>query len=210
MKKKVVRYTENDIERLVERILNENLPKRERERHATQFAKSKFEPYEREEDIMNAFGPYREDIPPNVISYLRKNPRRFIQRLVAAYGMDKMLDFIGYTHGANVQEAVESWMGGNESQPSIFDNIESDLENMPTQDGMDYLDEVINYCINRQEDLANEGGYNEYMSDKPERPKIKQEPNPSDDDKEYWSRVPKQSWQPKQRPIVRQEKNPKL
>jgi hypothetical protein len=96
MKKKVVRYTENDIERLVEKILNEDLPRRERERHATQFARAAFDPYDREREIMNAFGPYREDVPANVISYLRKNPRNFLRRLTDVYGMDKMLDFIGY------------------------------------------------------------------------------------------------------------------
>jgi hypothetical protein len=160
MKKKVVRYTESDIERLVERILNEDLPRRERERHATQFAKAAFDPYDREREIMDAFGPYRDDVPANVISYLRKNPRRFLQKLTNAYGIDKMLDFIGY------------------EVPMVDEPMEEDYDN--------------------------------YMSDRPERPRIKQEPNPSDDDKEYWSRVPKQPWQPKQRPIVRQEKNPKL
>jgi hypothetical protein len=97
MKKKVIRYTENDIERLVGRIIKEDLPRRERERHQTHFAKSKFEPYDRERDIMDAFGPYKDDVPVNVISYLRKNPRTFLKKLVDVYGMDKFLDFIGYT-----------------------------------------------------------------------------------------------------------------
>jgi hypothetical protein len=72
------------------------LPRRERERHATQFAKASFEPYDREREIMNAFGPYREDVPANVVSYLRKNPRNFLKRLTDVYGMDKMLEYIGY------------------------------------------------------------------------------------------------------------------
>lgn len=72
------------------------LPRRERERHATQFAKSSFEPYDREREIMNVFGPYRDDVPTNVISYLRKNPRNFLRRLTAVYGMEKMLEYIGY------------------------------------------------------------------------------------------------------------------
>lgn len=102
MKNKVIKLKESDIERLVNKIIeedtiNEDLPRRERERHTTNFAKSKFEPYERESEIINAFGPYRNDIPANVISYLRKNPRTFLKKLTDAYGMDKMLEFIGYT-----------------------------------------------------------------------------------------------------------------
>lgn len=96
MKKKVIRYTEQDIERLVEKIMNESLPRKERERHSNQFAKASFEPYSRESEIMDAFGPYRDDVPPNVVSYLRKNPRMFLKRLTDVYGMDKMLEFIGY------------------------------------------------------------------------------------------------------------------
>lgn len=93
---KKIRLNENDIENLVKKIISEDLPRRERDRHRTQFAKSKFDPYEREEQIMKAFGPYKDDVPANVISYLRKNPRTFLKRLTNHYGMDKMLDFIGY------------------------------------------------------------------------------------------------------------------
>jgi hypothetical protein len=96
MKKRVVKLNEKDIEKLVGKILSENLPRRERERHSNQFAKASFEPYDREREIMNAFGPYREDVPANVVSYLRKNPRNFLKKLTAVYGMDKMLEFIGY------------------------------------------------------------------------------------------------------------------
>ena len=78
------------------------LPRRERERHANQFAKSKFEPYDREREIMDAFGPYRDDVPANVVSYLRKNPKRFLQKLVKVYGMDKTLEYIGYEGGENI------------------------------------------------------------------------------------------------------------
>jgi hypothetical protein len=45
---------------------------------------------------MSAFGPYASDVPPNVVSYLRKNPRTFLKKLADVYGVDKLLDFIGY------------------------------------------------------------------------------------------------------------------
>ena len=99
---KVVRLTEKDIEALVERMvrgenLNENLPRRERERKETNFRKSSFEPYDREDKLMDIFGPYRQDVPPNVIQYMRKNPALIIKRLEQVYGRDKVLRYLGIT-----------------------------------------------------------------------------------------------------------------
>jgi hypothetical protein len=110
--KKVISLKESDLEKLVQKIIkeektiNEALPRRERERHDTNWRKREFEPYQRESDIMSAFGPYANDVPPNVVSYLRKNPRRFLQKMVEVYGMDKVLDFIGYQQPEN-EEMME-------------------------------------------------------------------------------------------------------
>jgi len=118
--KKVVKLTENDLESLVNKIMkeesrvNEALPRRERERHQTNWRKKNFEPYNREADIMSAFGPYATDVPPNVVSYLRKNPRLFLKRLVDVYGMDKFLEFIGHQDNVmtndNVTENKNSYL----------------------------------------------------------------------------------------------------
>jgi len=75
--------------------MDEALPRRERERHATQFARSSFEPYERESQLMDVFGPYKHDVSPNVISYMRKNPALIIKRLEQVYGRDKILRYLG-------------------------------------------------------------------------------------------------------------------
>lgn len=77
--------------------INENLPRRERERKETNFRKSSFEPYEREGQLMDIFGPYKDDVPPNVISYMRKNPALIIKRLEQVYGRDKVLRYLGIT-----------------------------------------------------------------------------------------------------------------
>jgi hypothetical protein len=45
---------------------------------------------------------------------------------------------------------------------------------------------------------------------KPQKPKIKQEPNPSDDDKEYWDKTKKMPWQPKKKPKIKQESRNKM
>lgn len=77
--------------------VNESLPKRERERKETNFRKSSFKPYEREGQLMDIFGPYKDDVPPNVISYMRKNPALIIKRLEQVYGRDKILRYLGIT-----------------------------------------------------------------------------------------------------------------
>jgi hypothetical protein len=106
MSKKIIRLSEKDIESLVGKIMNEesnsgsekvneSLPKRERERKSTNFRKDTFNPYEREGQIMDIFGPYKNDVPPNVVSYMRKNPALIIKRLEQVYGRDKILRYLG-------------------------------------------------------------------------------------------------------------------
>lgn len=115
MKNKLI--NERALERLVKKVIREEklsniseaLPRRERERHQTNWRRKEFEPYDREKDIMGAFGSYSGDVPPNVISYLRKNPRKFLQRIVDIYGMDKVLEFIGYQQ-PEMAEDYDSYM----------------------------------------------------------------------------------------------------
>lgn len=98
--KKVVRLNENDIEKLVKKIMseehnvNEAWPKRELDRKATNFRRADFKPYKREKDVQSVFGKYSEDIPPQVIQYLRKNPAQLIKRLVDVYGIDKLYEYV--------------------------------------------------------------------------------------------------------------------
>jgi hypothetical protein len=77
--------------------VNESLPRRERERQETNYRKSSFEPYEREGQLMDIFGPYKQDVPPNVIQYMRKNPALIIKRMEQVYGRDKILQYLGIT-----------------------------------------------------------------------------------------------------------------
>ena len=129
--------TERELKRMVKRVvreeklnnINEDLPRRERERHQTQFAKSKFEPYDREREIMGAFGPYRDDLPPNIISYLRKNPRRFLQKMVDIYGMDKILDFIGYQQ-PEMMEDYDNYMGSKKGKKLTASDIKSKMDSL--------------------------------------------------------------------------------
>jgi len=106
--RKVVRLNENDIEKLVKRIINEDLPKKELDRKDTNFRRHEFEPYEREKGVQSIFGKYAEDVPPQVIQYMRKNPAAIIKRLVDVYGLEKVYDYIDIvTEDQPIQEAVK-------------------------------------------------------------------------------------------------------
>ena len=110
MMQKINFIKESDIERLVSNIVNEALPKREKERHQTNWKKKSFDPYQREDQIMSAFGSYSGDIPPAIISYLRKNPRLFFKRMAEIYGVDKILEFIGYSEQEKGEEVNEGFI----------------------------------------------------------------------------------------------------
>jgi hypothetical protein len=91
---KIIRLNENDIENLVVKILNEATPKKELERKETKYRKSSFEPYQRESELKTIFGPYGEDIPPQALEYMRKNPASVIKKLIKIYGSDKIKSYM--------------------------------------------------------------------------------------------------------------------
>lgn len=107
---KVIRLNENDIEKLVKKIINEgksineDLPSREQERKDTSFRRREFEPYKREKNIQKLFGKYAEDVPPQVIQYLRKIPGTIVKRLVDIYGYDRIEGYLQKAVANQVQE----------------------------------------------------------------------------------------------------------
>ena len=85
----------DELTRVKPEDVNESIPRRERERQATNFRRQDFKPYDREGQLMDVFGPYKNDVPPNVIQYMRKNPSTFIKKLADVYGKDKILRYLG-------------------------------------------------------------------------------------------------------------------
>jgi hypothetical protein len=112
---KVVRLNEKDIEGLVKKIMseeknvNEAWPKRELDRKATSFRRADFDPYKREKDVQKIFGKYSEDVPPQVIQYMRKNPASIIKRLVDIYGIDEVYNYINMATGDTMPPMEESY-----------------------------------------------------------------------------------------------------
>lgn len=96
--KKIVKLTESDLNRLVKRIINE-------QEFDDEIGKPKFtvEPHikmtQREKDIEGLFGKYSEQIPADILRYMRKNPQLVMNRLSIIYGKD----FLKYADNAYIK-----------------------------------------------------------------------------------------------------------
>lgn len=90
MKKKVKIY-ESEIKRAVRRGVMENMF--EQHEMKDTYSKARYSQSPREEEIEGVFGQYGEEIPPSVLRYMRKNPKRIIERLYDVYGQ-QMFDYI--------------------------------------------------------------------------------------------------------------------
>ena len=86
--KKVVKLTESDLTRLIQRVVteSENEANYEKGKSGMRGARSKadFEPQPTEAEIMKTlFGKYENDIPPIVVRYLRKlGKKELTKRLI--------------------------------------------------------------------------------------------------------------------------------
>lgn len=85
--KKIIKITESQINRIVNKTLNEDYEM------SGAVSRRNFKPTSRELEIKGAFGSYGEDVPPIVLRYIRKNPKSVIQKLYDIYG-DRMFDYI--------------------------------------------------------------------------------------------------------------------
>lgn len=101
MKKKVIKFNEQEIEKLVKKIIREEkLQKRKSlsedrtdyEMSGTR-TRGEYVSNPRERDVTSMFGKYGADVPPTVIRYMRKNPAAIMKRLYKIYG-DKIYDYI--------------------------------------------------------------------------------------------------------------------
>lgn len=94
--KKVVKLTESDLERIIQRIITEaEEEKYEKGPSGMRAARSKadYTPTPKESDIMSdLFGKYKDDIPPIVVRYLRKMGKETLtKRLLKLNMIDKSI-----------------------------------------------------------------------------------------------------------------------
>jgi hypothetical protein len=84
--KKIIKLTESELTKLVQKILieaDEKEEKYEKGKSGVRAARSKadYTPTPKESDIMdNLFGKYSEDIPPIVVRYLRKMGKKALTK----------------------------------------------------------------------------------------------------------------------------------
>ena len=88
--KKVVRIDENQLINIIERVVKEQDEE-----------KFKVEPQvgkiPREKQLQGMFGEYNDQIPNNVLRYMRKNPQLIMNRLAKIYG-DNFLKYAEKAH----------------------------------------------------------------------------------------------------------------
>lgn len=49
----------------------------------------------REEALLSLFGPSKIDVPTESLTYIRKNPKRFVQKIVEIYGTHSVVNWVG-------------------------------------------------------------------------------------------------------------------
>jgi len=50
--------------------------------------------FPRERDLRTVFGPHSTSVSPEVVIYLRKNPRSVIESLTKIYGVEQLLRYV--------------------------------------------------------------------------------------------------------------------
>lgn len=85
---KKIRLTETDLINMIKKI-SEQVDSSENENFSVE---PHIKMIPREKQIQGMFGKYEEQIPNDVLRYMRKNPQLIMNRLVNIYG-DKFLDF---------------------------------------------------------------------------------------------------------------------
>ena len=91
-----------------------------------------------------------------VIKLTEKDIEGLVKKIIKEEKNKTLSESLDEYQRREMEEGYDSYMG-----ESIFDDISSDVAEMPNDEAMEYLDEVINYCINLREEL----GYDSYMDD---------------------------------------------
>ena len=49
----------------------------------------------REEALASLFGPSKTEVPTESLTYIRKNPKRFINKITEIYGLESVVKWVG-------------------------------------------------------------------------------------------------------------------
>jgi hypothetical protein len=93
--KKTIKLTESDLERIINRVIQEQ------DEMGDDKDKFTVEPHvkkiPREKQLQNMFGKYEENMPNDLLRYMRKNPQFIMNRLAKIY-KDKFLYYADKAH----------------------------------------------------------------------------------------------------------------
>ena len=100
---KAVRLKESDLNKIIINILNEEEYLDEpRDNSFTVEPNVRMIP--REKQIQNMFGKYEDQIPNDILRYMRKNPQLMMDRMAKIYG-DNFIDYAEKAYSKN----MKSW-----------------------------------------------------------------------------------------------------
>ena len=49
----------------------------------------------REESLITLFGPAGNGVPTESLTYIRKNPKRFVKKITEIYGLESVVKWVG-------------------------------------------------------------------------------------------------------------------
>ena len=49
----------------------------------------------REESLLSLFGPTSNEVPTESLTYIRKNPKRFVKKITEIYGLESVVKWVG-------------------------------------------------------------------------------------------------------------------
>ena len=49
----------------------------------------------REESLVTLFGPSGNGVPTESLTYIRKNPKRFVKKITEIYGLESVVKWVG-------------------------------------------------------------------------------------------------------------------
>jgi len=52
-------------------------------------------PKNREEELLTLFGPSKTEVPTESLTYIRKNPKRFVKKITEIYGLNSVVKWLG-------------------------------------------------------------------------------------------------------------------
>jgi hypothetical protein len=104
---KIVRLTESNLTKIIRNILNEN-EFLDEPRDDSFSVEPNVKMIPREKQIQNMFGKYEDQIPNDILRYMRKNPQLMMDRMAKIYG-ENFIDYAEKAYSKNMKSWKEEY-----------------------------------------------------------------------------------------------------